>query len=154
MKSILVFFFVVSCFTLTKAQEVQLKVNKPLSATDKAAVEKLLKDFDPNTYSFSANYIDAAGKTQKMASGSAKGLGSVTMANTKVVKPGSAASTVNTNNIFKASTVNTNNIFRASTVNTNNIFKASTVNTNNIFKPSDIQLNKMTQLHQILSKYQ
>ncbi len=65
MKSILVFFFVVSCFTLTKAQEVQLKVNKSLSATDKAAVEKLLKDFDPNTYSFSANYIDQQAKRKK-----------------------------------------------------------------------------------------
>ena len=153
MKSNLMFLFVVGCLTLAKAQ-VQLTVNKPLSAADKATVEKLLQEFDPNSYSFSANYVDASGKTQKMTTGKAKGLESVTMSNTKVLKPGSVAGTVNTNNIFKASTVNTNNIFKASTVNTNNIFKAATVNTNNIFKPSDSQLNKMTQLHQVLSKYQ
>ena len=132
MKCILMFFFVVGCFILTKAQVVQLKINKPLSKEDKVAVENLLKNFDPNTYSFSANYINAAGKSEKMTSGSAKGLGSVTMENSKLVTTG----------------------VKASTVNTNNVFKASTVNTNNVFKPSDVQLNKMTQLHQILSNYQ
>ena len=144
MKRILIAFLLAGGMSLVNAQEVNLTVNKPLSEADKATVESLMKDFDPNTFAFSANYVDAAGKTKAMKLGAAKGLGSVKMSNTKVTtRPGNAAATVNTNNIFKAATVNTNNIF-----------KAATVNTNNVFKPSDSQLGKMNQLHQILSKYQ
>nr|WP_121272875.1 hypothetical protein [Pedobacter schmidteae] len=153
--------FIITCFLsgfafCAQAQKpVGLKISKPLSMEDKAAVEELLKSFDPQTYSFNANYKDASGKVKTTSVGKAKGLGNVKLENTRVIKPsgGAVAGTVNTNNIFKAATVNTNNIFVASTVNKNNIFVAATVNKNNIFKPSDDQLSKMQQLHTILSKY-
>lgn len=152
-------------FAAHAQQPVGVEITKPLSAEDKAMVESLLKDFDPRTYAFKFNYKDKDGTVKTSQVGNAKGLGSVKLSNTKIIKPGGtvastvnknnifAASTVNKNNIFVASTVNKNNIFVAATVNQNNIFVAATVNQNNIFKPSPNQLSKMDQLHAILSKY-
>ena len=94
---------------------------KPLSAADRARVDELLKSFDPNSYDFHYNYLDASGKAQHAH----VGMANLTQAGTVRAGGAAAASTVNTINIFKqASTVNTINIFKqASTVNTINIFK-------------------------------
>src|SRR5712691_4064381 len=112
---------------------------RPLSAQDKARVEELLKSFDPNSYDFHYQYLDASGKPQAAH----VGMANLTQTNT-VRGPGAAA----------ASTVNTINIFRqASTVNTINIFKqASTVNTINIFKDPNQQA-KAQELNAILQRY-
>src|SRR5712691_5256492 len=112
---------------------------RPLSAQDKARVEELLKSFDPNSYDFHYQYLDASGKPQAAH----VGMANLTQTNT-VRGPGAAA----------ASTVNTINIFRqASTVNTINIFKqASTVNTINIFKDPN-QNAKAQELNAILQRY-
>jgi hypothetical protein len=112
---------------------------RPFSAPDRARVEELLRSFDPNSYDFHYQYLDASGKPQAAH----VGMANLTQTNT-VRSPGSAA----------ASTVNTINIFRqASTVNTINIFKqASTVNTINIFKDPNQQA-KAQELNAILQRY-
>jgi hypothetical protein len=118
---------------------VQAQELRPFSAADKARVEELLKAFDPNSYDFHYEYLDASGKLQSTHVGMAN------LAQTNTVRgAGSAA----------ASTVNTINIFRqASTVNTINIFKqASTVNTINIFKDPNQQA-KAQELNAILQRY-
>lgn len=145
-------------------QPVGVKISKPLSSKDKSQVERLLKGFDPNTYSFTVSYLDAKGKTQTATYGKARGLGNVQLSNTRLIGTGVsagtvnknnifAAATVNKNNIFVAATVNKNNIFVAATVNKNNIFVAGTVNENNIFRPSQSQLTNMESLARILAKY-
>jgi hypothetical protein len=145
---------------LVNAQEL-----KPLSVEDKAQVEALLKDFDPNSYQIQYQYTDSKGTLKTTT----KGLANLRQRAT--IKPGvgAAASTNTTNNVFKASTNTTNNVFKASTNTTNNVFKASTNTTNNVFKASTggnlIMLkqgafedaasqSKIKQLNTILQKYQ
>ena len=137
--------------------QVALTLNKPLSAEDEKEVREILKQFDPNSYSFSSNVKEAS-------IGKAKGLSSVYQSKAKLATKPSVASTNTHNNIFvtgtKASTNTHNNIFvvgtKASTNTHNNIFvagtKASTNTHNNIFK--QIDLERMDKLYLILSKYQ
>ncbi len=112
---------------------------RPFSAADKGRVEELLKAFDPKSYDFHYQHVDASGKVQSAH----VGLANLTQSNTVRGAGSAAASTVNTINIFR----------QASTVNTINIFKqASTVNTINIFKDPNQQA-KAQELNAILQRY-
>jgi hypothetical protein len=85
---------------------------KPLSASDKARVDKLLRSFDPNSYDIRYQYVDK-GKVKSVHEGRAVGLSSLKQSNTmrmgtKNVAPRSAI------NVFRsaASTNATINVFR------------------------------------------
>lgn len=125
--------------------QVELKVNKALSAEDQKQVEEILKSFDSSTYALSTK---STAKTIQM--GNARALSTVKQSNTRVaVKPGSAASTNTNINIFsqlKASTNTNINLFRASTNTNINIFKEGAYNSK--------QLSQMDKLYSILAKYQ
>lgn len=60
---------------------------KPLSAQDKARMEQLLQGFDPATYEFRFQWVDAKGKLQNARLGRAVGLGSVQQGATTKVSP-------------------------------------------------------------------
>ena len=116
---------------------------RPLSAQDKAKVDELLKSFDPNSYDFRYNYLDASGKQKTAQVGRAKGLANLKQGETARAPGATVAGTVNTINIFRqASTVNTINIFR----------QAGTANTINIFKDPNQQA-KAQELNAILQRY-
>jgi len=112
---------------------------RPFSTGDKARVEQLLRSFDPNSYDFHYQYLDAAGKAQHAH----VGLASLTQSNT-VRSAGSSASTVNTINIFR----------QASTVNTINIFKqGSLISESNVSFKDPKQNSAAQELNAILVRY-
>ncbi len=112
---------------------------KPLSAQDKARVDELLRSFDPNSYDFHYQHLDASGKVQSAHAG----LANLTQSNTVKIAPGSAASTNTIINIFKQASTNT----------TINIFKEASTNTViNIFKDAHQQA-AAEQLNAILRRY-
>jgi hypothetical protein len=162
--------------------QVGLKLSKPLSKADKDQVEKILSEFDPQSYSFSGTYKDENKREKSFkTAGRAVGLANVKQSDTKINSRGTAASTNTNNNIFKQASTNTNNnIFKTASTNTNNnIFKVASTNTNNnifkqastntnnnifkqaatntnnnIFKEASEVDNKLNQLYTILQKYQ
>src|SRR5215467_6621370 len=112
---------------------------RPFSAPDKARVEELLKSFDPNSYDFHYQHVDASGKIEPAHAG----LANLTQSNTLKIAPGSAASTNTIINIFKQASTNT----------TINIFKEASTNTViNIFKDARQQAAAQ-QLNAILQRY-
>ena len=117
---------------------------KPLSPADKARVDTLLKNFDPNSYDIRYQYSDRAGGVKMAHAGRAVGLSSLRQSNTKMAGGARNASTVNTINVFRT----------ASTVNTINVFKnaASTVNTINVFANRQ-QAAAAKELNSILARY-
>lgn len=168
--------------TFCLAQEVALKLNKPLSESDFKRVQSILKSFDSNSYQLIADVRTSKGlqtarlgnheiqrdnpatqstRTSKVQAN--RGLANVKQTNSQVYlnKAGYAAATNTKYNIFrqlKAAGTNTEwNVFKAMGTNTKyNIFKqvAATNTKYNIFKPTDQQLSQMDALYKILAKYQ
>jgi hypothetical protein len=112
---------------------------RPFSPQDKARVDELLKSFDPNSYDFHYQHLDASGKVQSAH----VGMANLTQSNT-VRGPGSAGASTNTIiNIFKPASTNT----------TINIFKQASTNTTiNIFKDARRQASAR-ELNAILQRY-
>lgn len=180
-QSIFVILFALLGFTFQSQSQVSLKLSKPLSKEDKEQVEKILSEFDPQSYSFNGNYKDGRSVKNFKTAGRAVGLANISQSKTVVGARGSAASTNTNNNIFKQASTNTNNnIFKTASTNTNNnIFKVASTNTNNnifkqastntnnnifkqastntnnnVFKPAGEVDSRLNQLYTILAKYQ
>jgi hypothetical protein len=105
----------------------------PLSAADKATVDSLLQAFDPNSYSFTYQYLDAQGAVHTARVGQARGLANLRQSNTvRRVPPSAVAGTNTTINIFKefAGTNTVINIFRefAGTNTVINVFREAGLN--------------------------
>jgi hypothetical protein len=145
----------------------------PLSLSDKARVEQLLRNFDPNSYSLDIPYVDNCGNTHTAKIGNAVGLRNLkqtsverrlataasasTNTNNNIFVTRSVASTNTNNNIFRVASTNTNNnIFRvdrlASTNTNNNIFRVASTNTNNNIFVNDRQAAAARELNAILQK--
>jgi hypothetical protein len=104
----------VAC-ALTSAKATQAQELRPLSAADKARVDSLLQGFDPNSYSFTYEYVDAQGQVQTARVGGAMGLADLRQSNTVRRTPPSAVAGTNTTiNVFgqSAGLVHNLNIFR------------------------------------------
>ncbi len=155
-------FLLLMGITSSLFSQVTLTLKKPLSSKDEKEVREILKQFDPNSYSFSSG-------AQSKSMGKAKGLKSVYLSSARLANGATVASTNTHNNVFKASTNTHNNIFKQASTNThNNIFvvgsKASTNTHNNVFKQAstnthnnvfkEVDLERMDKLYLILSKYQ
>ena len=121
------------------ASKLQAEDLRPFSAQDKARVDELLRAFDPNSYDFHYQHLDASGKVQSAH----VGMANLTQSNT-VRGPGSAGARSNTIiNIFKPASTNT----------TINIFKQASTNTTiNIFKDARQQASAQ-ELNAILQRY-
>lgn len=148
--------FLLLCVALLNLSPLSAQADmKPLSAADRARVEQLLRNFDPNSYHLVFPATTNNGKVERRS----VGMASLRQMNTVRFTPhGNMAAGTNTNiNIFKqAASTNTNiNIFRpVASTNTNiNIFRPSaSTNTNiNIFKPA--QVRAANEINAIFAKY-
>jgi hypothetical protein len=118
--------------TISSYGQESLNIKKPISEQDKLEIQKILRSFDPNSYSLEV-------KTEKgiLKTGSVKGLANVRQRET--IAPGNQ----------KDSSVIPLVGFRGSA--------ASTITNINIFqtrKFSKAQMSELDKLHQILNKYQ